>query len=386
MTYAQNRKIIDVDSHVIELDDFLRNAARAADLEILPAMDAQTELPVRHEAMEAGRALFEKRKVDPETVAECEENLISNALGGWTRLGAFDPKERSRALDLFGYEIQLVLPTFSFHQVAHAEDMEVLEAGARTLNKAMADFCAHDERLRAVGYLPLTLGPELALEVMNQGLEDGCYTFMVDTNEADPEKISFTHPDFDKVWARFVEAGAPFGVHVAANGHYKAVPESFKNNGKDLIELGGDAPAGELGLMSINNSAELFLSAMIFDGVFDRHPELKGVCMEHGAFWVPSWMKALEFITTTFGKRREFKTNPAEVARKHLRFSPFAGEPVGWIIDQIGPEMLVYASDFPHPEGSADPIGKFEATMENCDESTMQAFYYGNMAKLMGVA
>ena len=29
------------------------------------------------------------------------------------RLGAFDPAERSHALDLFGFKIQLVLPTFS---------------------------------------------------------------------------------------------------------------------------------------------------------------------------------------------------------------------------------------------------------------------------------
>ena len=71
---------------------------------------------------------------------------------------------------------------------------------------------------------------------------------------------------------------------MAVNGHYKAVSESFKNNGKTELELGGDAPAGELGLMTINSSAELFLSAMIFDGVFDRHPNLKGISMEHGAF------------------------------------------------------------------------------------------------------
>ena len=53
-----------------------------------------------------------------------------------------------------------------------------------------------------------------------------------------------------------------------------------------------DAPAGELGLVTIKNSAEIFLSAMIFDEVFERHPELKGISMEHGAFWVPSWLHA----------------------------------------------------------------------------------------------
>lgn len=35
---------------------------------------------------------------------------------------------RSRALDWFGYEIQLILPTFTFHQRYHDLDRVVLEA------------------------------------------------------------------------------------------------------------------------------------------------------------------------------------------------------------------------------------------------------------------
>jgi predicted TIM-barrel fold metal-dependent hydrolase len=48
--------------------------------------------------------------------------------------------------------------------------------------------------------------------------------------------------------------------------------------------------------------------------------------------------------------------------------------------------MLVFASDYPHPEGTSDPIKKFEAKMENCDKSTMEAFYHGNMEELMGIS
>ena len=64
----------------------------------------------------------------------------------------------------------------------------------------------------------------------------------------------------------------------------------------------------------------------------------------------------------------------------------FAGEPVGWIIDNIGPDMLVFASDYPHPEGTSNPIAKFERTMENCDQLTMDKFYHGNMLDVMNVA
>ena len=98
---------------------------------------------------------------------------------------------------------------------------------------------------------------------------------------------------------------------------------------------------------------------------------------------LPSWLKVLEYAGTTFKKRRSFNESPADTARNRIVVSPFAGEPVGWIIDNVGPDMLVFGSDYPHPEGTSDPIGKFEKTMTNCDAATMEAFYYGNMARLM---
>ena len=107
--------------------------------------------------------------------------------------------------------------------------------------------------------------------------------------------------------------------------------------------------------------------------------------MEHGAFWVPSWLQALDYTATLFKHKRKFSELPSETAKKHLKFSPFAGEPVGWIIENVGREMIVFASDYPHPEGTSDPIRKFEAAMSNCDQTTMDAFYHGNMEELMGI-
>ncbi len=108
--------------------------------------------------------------------------------------------------------------------------------------------------------------------------------------------------------------------------------------------------------------------------------------MEHGAFWLPSWLQALDYTASLFRHRREFVEQPSETARKHFKFSPFAGEPVGWIIENVGPDLLCYGSDYPHPEGTSDPIKKFEAAMQDCDQATMDAFYHGNMVELMGLA
>ena len=386
MTYAAHRRIIDVDSHLIELDDFLHRAARPEHLEHVPSMHDQPGLPVVQAGLDRGRELFARRQNDPATMAKFEASLMDNTKSGWNRLGAFDPRERSHALDLLGFEMQWVLPTFSFHQTVHAATDEALAATSMTLNKAMADFCAHDERLKAVGYLPLNLGPDVAKQIMTQGFADGCYTFMVPTNEPTPENPSYTHPAFDPIWAGFAERRIPAGIHVAANGDYNAVSPSFKNNGKSELALGGDAPAGELGLLNIGTSAQLFLSAMIFDGVFERHPALRVISMEHAATWLPSWLQQLDFTAHMFKRRREFAEAPSVTAKRHIKVSPFADEPVGWIIDNVGPDMLCFASDYPHPEGTGDPIGKFERNMPNCDQETLDKFYYGNLLELMNVA
>ena len=388
MTYAGSRRIIDADSHVIELDDFLESVAEPSERELIPRMDAQTELPVVVEGLARGRELFARRQGDPELMARFEASLLDASRSGWNRLGAFDPEERSHCLDLFGFEMQLVLPTFSFHQIGHSTDPAVLGAGARALNRAMAAFCAHDDRLRAIGYIPMRLGPSEAANLLDQGLREGCYSFMVDTNEPDPKAPSFTHPDFDGVWSRFAEAGVPFVIHIAVNGEYRAVSPSFSNNGFLAPGVSGDSPAGALGMIGLKNSAELFLSAMIFDGVFERHPKLRCISMEHGAVWLPSWLQSIDLAVRTFSRLQPQLGNlellPSDYARRQIKFAPFAGEPLGWIIENVGPELLVFGSDYPHPEGTSNPIERFEATMEGCDSSTMDAFYHGNMLDVMG--
>ena len=138
-------------------------------------------------------------------------------------------------LDLLGFQLQLILPTFAFHQIAHSKDPEVLAAGSRTLNRAMGRFCQQDDRMKAIGYVPLALGPEEAGRILDEAFAAGCYTLMVDTNQPRDDARSFTHPDYDPVWSRFETQRAPFVVHVAVNGEYRAVSPSFRNSGRKTV-------------------------------------------------------------------------------------------------------------------------------------------------------
>ena len=384
MTYAGNRRIIDVDSHLFELDDFLHSAALGEEAVFIRPMEAQTELPVSLEAINRGREHLDRRNADPEVMAKFEESMFDISRSPWSRLGAFDPTERSHTLDVLGFERQIVFGTFSFHQIAHEVDAKALEIGARVYNRAMGHFCAHDERLLAGGYVPFSLGPDIAGALLDEAFADGCYTVMVDTNEADPKARSFTHPDFDPLWARFTERNVPMVLHIAVNGHYDPVSPSFKNNGRDSTALGGDAPDTSLGLVAMHNSVEMFLSAMIFDEVFERHDGLRCLSLEHGASWVPGWLHKLDFVERSMHPVAPRSRLASDVARERVRFAPFAGEPIDWLIEQLGPDMLCFASDYPHPEGSSDPIRKFEATMDGVDPTAAEAFYAGNVEHFLG--
>jgi predicted TIM-barrel fold metal-dependent hydrolase len=384
MSYSADRHIIDVDSHLFELDDFLHAVATPEEAARLPAMTDQDNLPVSLEGIEKGRQYLDKRRADPEAMARFEETMFDITRNPWSRLGAFDPDDRSHALDVLGFARQFVLSTFSYHQIAHVSDPEVLEIGARVHNRAMGRFCARDDRLHAFAYVPFKLGPEKAGALIDQAFADGCWSVMVDTNQPDPEARSFTHPDFDAVWQRFADRDVPFAVHIAGKGDYDPVSPSFHNNGRTRVAAGGDAPNSIIGLVGMNFSVEMFLSAMIFDEVFDRIDGLRCISMEHGASWVPGWLHKLDFVERTIRRSMPRERRASEVARERIRFAPFASEPVGWLIEQLGPELLCFASDYPHPEGSNDPIGRFERTMGGVDAAARAAFYAGNMERFMG--
>ena len=79
---------------------------------------------------------------------------------------------------------------------------------------------------------------------------------------------------------------------------------------------------------------------------------------------------------------------PSEFCQRQVRVSLFPYEDAGWLIDQAGSQMFMFASDYPHPEGGRDPIGRFDATLDaaGTPEPAREHFYYKNFASLLGIA
>ncbi len=129
---------------------------------------------------------------------------------------------------------------------------------------------------------------------------------------------------------------------------------------------------------------------MIFDGVLERFPSLRFGVIEQGAIWVPSWTRQMEAAFEAFVRHEErlraLSLRPTDYVRRQVRFTPYPTEDVGWIIEQSGPEVCLFSSDYPHVEGGRRPLERFEASLVGTDPAACERFYTENFLDLMGSA
>jgi predicted TIM-barrel fold metal-dependent hydrolase len=377
MTYATGRTYFDADSHLMELPGWLEQHA-----------DPGIRDRIRPLALGGAGALADKaiadaeaRRGDAAAAAAIEEQLM--AAKGWNGLGAFDPTERSRALDLLGFDCQLVFSTFAPTQFVD-RDPELLFGGTTAHNRAMVAFCADDPRLLPVGYVPWG-PPEQTAAAADEAIDLGCAAILLPTLPP-RDGISPSHPDHDGLWRTLAERDVPFMVHVGGGG--SPIRRVFHNNGKAVTDfLGGGENIRSKDFMGLHHSPEVFLSALVLDGVFERFPNLRGGCIELGAMWVVPWLQRLDIAQQTFARSEPdiALSGPASAsARDHLWFTPFPTEPVGWMIEQAGADLFLFSSDYPHPEGGRDPLGRFEASMQGVDDDARDRFFARNFLDLMG--
>jgi predicted TIM-barrel fold metal-dependent hydrolase len=130
---------------------------------------------------------------------------------------------------------------------------------------------------------------------------------------------------------------------------------------------------------------------MVLDGVFERFPRLKGGVIEAGASWVPGFLRTLDHAKSRFGRNEpilaELSLDPADYIRRQVKFTPFSFEDVGWLIEQEGPELFLFSTDYPHPEGGRDPYGRFDASLDasGIGAEDRDRFYTKNFDEFMGL-
>jgi predicted TIM-barrel fold metal-dependent hydrolase len=391
MTYTKRTPCYDADSHIMEMGDWI---GRYADPDIRDRLK-----PVDFALAGGGiaKSVFDKaeqRRNNPDAMKSAEEAVMTAK--AWWALGSSDASERSRVLDVLGLDAQLVFSTLSLTQVVGSNlgqlcgrgiDLDLLYGGCRAHNRALADFCSRDERLIAVGFVPYG-DAERSAWLAEEAIDLGCGAIWVPS--APPPKMSPTHPDYHGLWARLAEARVPFMLHVGGGG--RLADTAFHENGRprppDLNGGGENVRAKDF--VAISHSAETFLGAMVLDGIFEKFPNLRGGCIEQGAGWVVPLLHRLDFVQDGF-KRTEpdvaaLPLRASDYIRRQVKFTPFPREPVGWMISNAGAELFLFSTDFPHPEGTKDPLGYFEKTMDGVSELDRERFYAKNFAEMMAWA
>ncbi|MDA1076808.1 MAG: amidohydrolase family protein [Proteobacteria bacterium] len=376
MTYAGNRTIHDADSHVMEFPERIGEFVSRKYLD-----DFKPYMRKRDQAwIEEMKALHD----DPAFLAGAEEEVMLRR--GHKASGAFRKEDRPKTLDYLGFTSQLVFTT-------DALDNYGLETGrtnalacesARAHNRMMADFCSVDKRLLATGYVPL-VDFEAAPVIAREALDLGCKGLIIPSRC--PPGHSPSHQAFEPLWSVAEEAGVPILFHVG--GEQKMNSAYHNNGGPQVLDFhGGAENFTSTSFMAIPLSVWQTLSVLIIDGVLDRHENLKFGAIELGAGWVPSWMRFMDAGVAAFHKGEErlkkLSGTPSEIVRRQVRVTPYPHEPTGWIIENSGPEVCLFSSDFPHVEGGRNPLKRFGEALNGISEVDQQHFYRDNFIDLMG--
>lgn len=385
--HTQNRVIHDADSHLIEPKGWLENYASDYVKENLDEGLFSYSMPELQPLLE----IADKRLAgeSPELTEALKENLFGHKmkLNQWVAFGANDKHERSESIDLIGLSTQLVFPTLAASRFARSKDLDVVYGGCDALSRAMADFC-EDERLLPVGYLPLR-DPERAVHSLKIALELGIRAVWIGSDAMEGRAPS--HIAYDPIWAMLQEARVPVTLHI---GSGQNMPREYMNTGIERVLSANTAnleTTRPKDLPVVHHSVERWLTCMIYDGVLERFPTLKIGLVEVGANWLPASLMNLDMGVSLLGKfdenLKKLSIKPSEYVARQVRVAPLHTENTGWILKNVGKDILMFNTDYPHPEGGRDPFGDFERSLDAvaATEEELDHFYTRNYEDFLGL-
>jgi predicted TIM-barrel fold metal-dependent hydrolase len=157
--------------------------------------------------------------------------------------------------------------------------------------------------------------------------------------------------DYDPFWARVAEAGIFVCLHGSDSG-YDRITNWWLGGSSEYLPF--EYTTFKAVVDNIGRAIADSLTALICHGVFDRHPKVKVASIENGAHWVTPLLQRLD---RGYGQMpQEFKEHPRETFRKHVYVAPFYEDDMKLLRTEISSDRILFGSDYPHPEGLAEPL------------------------------
>jgi predicted TIM-barrel fold metal-dependent hydrolase len=277
--------------------------------------------------------------------------------GGLT--AAFDSDARNEKLDTEGVVAEVLFPdadVMGTGRVASSpfgsglgssgdSDPDLVMAGAKAHNRWLADFCAKEPHRRiGVAVVPILHDLAAAVDEIRAVADLGLRGVMIPTRWMN--QPAYHDAKYDPVWAAIVDAGLVMHTHSGAG------PTDY-----DMMQPGS---------MAIYASEAYWWAArplwvLIWGGVFERHPGLRYVVAENGAWWLPDILTKMDekFLGGHNTKKmaavfhQTITKPPSEYFRQNCYLA--ASTPGVEDIERrhlVGVGNLLWGNDFPHPEGT----------------------------------
>jgi hypothetical protein len=128
-----------------------------------------------------------------------------------------------------------------------------------------------------------------------------------------------------------------------------------------------------LGSVFLWTPPALAVADLVVNGTFARHPDLRLGIIELSAIWVPMFLLMLDggwdFTTRLNGRPIvPLDLRPSEYMRRHVRVAAFSYERPAKLTAQAG-DLFMCCSDYPHSEGTADPVGDYARSGAPLDDA-----------------
>jgi predicted TIM-barrel fold metal-dependent hydrolase len=291
-----------------------------------------------------------------------------------------EPAPRLELMDELGVDRSLMFPTLaSLVEERLRDDVEATHAVIHALNEWMYETWTFDyaDRIYPTPVITLPI-VDKAVEELEWCVERGARAVLVRPAPVPTANGRSTSPgleQFDPFWQRVAELDIPVAMHASDSG-YARYAQDWEGGGEVLPFK---PSAFRFASMHHRAIEDTFL-ALILHGALSRNPGVRIISVENGAGFVRPLLHSL--AETWRMMPQECPENPVEVFKRQVWVHPFHEEDIAGLVDLLGPDHICFGSDFPHPEGLAEPLSYYD-DLAGLDEDTARKIMGANLATLV---